>query len=1670
MQGEFSIEETLYSSTKSTIYKAKRGNVSKPVVLKVAESTPDHSGLQNEVKILNWYYPEREGMDFITYNNKPALVRDFIPGKSLLDVIEGGEFGEELFRKIAIPIITSLQGLHHKEVIHKDISPGNIIVDLPHGTAEIIDFEVGSLTRQVYNNQYIHAGLAGNLYYISPEQTGRMNRIVDYRSDYYSLGMVFYEVLTGQRAFGLEDPLELIHCHIAHLPEDITAVNPNIPQVLTDIVTKLTAKQAEERYQSLAGLLADLELYFTGQLAKINKPFIPGNYDLPFRLKVSQQAVGRDKEIEILYQQLEKAVNGKFSFLEVAGYSGVGKTTLVKESLKKITEYKGIYISGKFEKVKGSTPYYGWVEAFNELAAVLLSESAERQVKLRKSFITHVGELGGVITSFCPRLELFYGVQADIPNLSAKEMQNRFFIALNRMFKSLTAENMPLVVFVDDWQWADDDSIYLLSNLLSDKTLERLMIVTALRDNEVGAMHPYRLIMESLQLQDNSDLAFLSLLPLSQENCREVISATLKKTVQPIERLVEVVFEKTQGNPFFLNSFFEDVYTKKLLFIDGKHQLWDWNLEEISQLHVADDLAGMIVDKLKLLDANCYRILQLASFFGNRLNLKSLAKLEGIGMSEVHNLLWPAIQNCLILPTSDNYKFIPEYYEKEDIDLEFYFVHDKVQQACYNSYNPYEKGSLHFRIAEILYSQGFTSDFDTAVHYLNGLDLAVQQTDIHKLSSLFLDVGHKAFMQSAMERGYEYHSVANSIIPIENLEHLITWMECAFLGAGKDPAVRVAEMALNIFDGKPEKFLIYETFIRGLESISENKTAVEVSKKALAELGFKLPKKANKLNIIFKALQAKITLNDKKIIRLTEFPEVSDPQQQAMLKILNVSLGPFFISEEELYPLIITKMVMIGSKYGNCPEITAGYSSFALTLAGIMGAWESGYLLGVESLKLVEKYGTNKNIAVCGFAFTGFVEHHKEPVKNLPEKFEDYYKKGIRYGEIIYSNWNINFATLTRVMLGQPMNDLRDTFNDIVIFNRQYKNSFDDRDLMWLEFLKSITEDGSNNLDSFESILAELEANNNPTVIFVWHMLMGLRHWIHGNFDEAFNQLEKCIPLEDKMVGAFLAQYYLPFVAVLSLYKSQENGKKRSYYQKIFKQSKKKLLKQQSYYDYNVNWMLAWMNAEEKQAIDKQPYPQLFEQAEHSATHAGFIFPTALIRIHRLRMLSPSEKGYPAVVADLMNNLRQLEMAPIINLYDEKYGKSKLSSEKTVSGKTGINKSYSIEGMPDVDLMTLIKATETISGELNLEKLLHNLLSYLMQNTGAQFGCFLLKNNDTFEPTLALRANADNNWSKAETEGEVSEAVINHVVHSKEALILDDATKERPYNIDAAIKRNNVKSLFCLPFLHQGKITGIVYLTNSLINSVFNEKRIALTKMFAGQIAVSVENALLYENMENLVKKRTEQLEKEKLKSDELLLNILPEEVANELKENGRATARRFEAVSVLFTDFVDFTVHSERMSPEQLVSEIDKCYRAFDDIISQYNIEKIKTIGDSYMAVSGLPEVDPDHALKIVQAAIDIRDYIRKYNELGGLFKIRIGIHSGSVIAGIVGSKKFAYDIWGDTVNTAARMEQNSQTDKVNISQTTFALIEGKFKFTYRGEVEAKNKGWMRMYFAEPK
>jgi class 3 adenylate cyclase len=367
------------------------------------------------------------------------------------------------------------------------------------------------------------------------------------------------------------------------------------------------------------------------------------------------------------------------------------------------------------------------------------------------------------------------------------------------------------------------------------------------------------------------------------------------------------------------------------------------------------------------------------------------------------------------------------------------------------------------------------------------------------------------------------------------------------------------------------------------------------------------------------------------------------------------------------------------------------------------------------------------------------------------------------------------------------------------------------------------------------------------------------------------------------------------------------------------------------------------------------------------------------------------------------------------------------------------------------------------------------MMQIILENAGAQTGFLIMeKNGERFIEAEISEASQEIKVMQSVPVAKsnlLAESIINYVYMTKEPVILDDASNSPLFANDAFIKLHACKSLLCIPLVNMGKIQAVIYLSNDLTYGVFNEKRVELLKLLAGQMAVSIENALFYTELEHKVEERTNELRLEKKKSDDLLLNILPEDIANELKQTGRTKPRSYEIATVMFTDFQNFTSKSEKLSPEELVTLIDTCFKKFDEIISKYNIEKIKTIGDAYLCVSGLPDMHSHNAVHVVDAAVEIINSIRELKENAGsnsYFDIRIGIHTGPLVAGVVGNKKFAFDIWGDTVNTASRMEQNSEANKINISQSTFDLIKDKYRCTFRGKKAAKNKGMIEMYFVE--
>ncbi|MEP7108552.1 MAG: adenylate/guanylate cyclase domain-containing protein [Ferruginibacter sp.] len=607
-------------------------------------------------------------------------------------------------------------------------------------------------------------------------------------------------------------------------------------------------------------------------------------------------------------------------------------------------------------------------------------------------------------------------------------------------------------------------------------------------------------------------------------------------------------------------------------------------------------------------------------------------------------------------------------------------------------------------------------------------------------------------------------------------------------------------------------------------------------------------------------------------------------------------------------------------------------------------------------------------------------------------------------------------------------------------------------------------------LDNYdEQQLYNLESKANNTVfLFVYNfMKLFLGAWHNQYADVLKNAFQNQKDIENT-ASLYWQPYFRVLKTVIYINCAFEGVLDYKRVKKELRTDRKKIAASNRFFEGNVGWILDLMDAEIESFEKKSVNQLLYTRAAEKARKYGFHFPALFIELMRIQKMKYLHiEGTNEYFTEIKGDISDFGMYSVIYAWETKYPdiREQHRSNNRISKNRGIFTS------DQFDAKTIIKTTETLSGEIVLDKLIDKMMQFAMENAGARYGCFMVKKDNKYE--LVYQKFADElEKSKGRSKG-IPASILNYVNHTGESLILDAASEISPYNNDPDVIEAAEKSVMCVPIFHQNASIGILYLANQLSKSVFTEERIGLLKMLAGQMGVSLQNAILYENMEKLVEKRTEQLAREMAKTDTLLLNILPQEVAAELKALGKATPRYYQNVTVMFCDIVGFTIRAEKLTAAELIEELDLCFKAFDEIIARHNIEKIKTIGDAYLCVGGVPTENSDHAINSVRASIEIQQWMNhtlqeriKANK--DFFKLRIGIHSGPVVAGVVGSSKFAYDIWGDTVNTASRMEQNSEGGKINISHSVYTAIKAEIPCNYRGEIEAKNKGMLKMYFVD--
>lgn len=1611
-------------------------------------------------------------------NHTHRIYLEYIPGMTLLEYKSTKPSLKDILI-VFISMARAMSELHHKSFIHNHLSPENILVKTDTLTAEIIDLSRCTTHNLQQANTVNPSKFAGSAEYMAPEQTGRMNRVVDQRSDLYSMGILLYEFLTGSPPFKHSDLLELVHAHIAIQPKAIEELDPNCPEPLCAITHKLLQKNADDRYQSASGLLVDLEICLKEWDSKNQiQSFELAQIDVSPRFHLSQKLYGRENELQLIISTFEKATRGQTHLLLVSGYSGTGKSALVSEIYKPITAKKGYFIEGKFDQFQRSIPYYAFVKAFDALIHIMLTESASRIERIKTRMLEVLGQEGKVLTDVMPSFELIIGKQPPIAEINGEDTQNRFNYIFQKWLSAMCSEQHPIVLFIDDLQWADSASLDLLRALMLNPN-NNFLCICAYRDNEVSQAHPFPITVNQLREQ-GTRIEQIHLDNLSLDNIENLLADSLFRDINSIKSLAELIYRKTNGNAFFVVQFLKSLADKGLLSLNPKTNQWEWDLAELNKLSNTDNVVDFMAEKIKVLDPQTQSIFKVAACLGSIFSVKELIKVSHFS-PEVIDVELDTLQNeGLIIKLEDAFKF----------------AHDRIQQAIYSLIDENSKKELHLNIGRQQLNQTPKDLIDdhifTIVNHLNhGIELIEDKKELLIIAELNIKASQKAKLTSAFYESFEYIKNAIVLLPEDpwkaNFDLALRVFEeaaeSAFLAGQFKEMWEFTNEILANNTNVLTRVKAYEIQINAYKAENQLKKALSTGLEILKELGERFPKKASMLTVFPDLIKTVFMLRNKNLEVILSLPEAKDPIKKASLRILANIAPSSYWGDPKVFPHIIFRMCQISLKHGVIAPSAFGFATYGVIMIGVLNKIKTGYPYGKIGLELIKRFNAKEWVAQVYTPVYALINIWNEHIKNTLKPLLDSYHIGMETGAIEFACINANIYCIHAYAIGKPLDILEPEIADYSQIIRQYKQ---ETNLMYnevfrqsaLNFMGKAADSLKLNGEAFneDQLIADGIEQKNRTISFQIFFHRSILGNYFGDADFAFENALKAEELLDAVLAKIevaIHAFHFGLAAAYASPKKYPNAS--SVLDKSISKMKHWAKNAPENFEHKLYLLLAEQSRNKNQHNQARDF---YDLSINKANENGYLQEEALA--NELAGKYHSVRGNNLQASFYLRNSYQ-------NYRDWGAGAklAQLSKQYPVELKGLIDDSFLAEeiltsekkmSLSSLDLNSILKVSTTLAGEVVFEKMLNQLMRIVSENIGANRAALILPTKDQ----LILTAY----WEVGQQEMSIQNTrldesknlpitLIRYIERTRLEVLLGSAWQDQLHGKDPYLQSHKAKSVLAMPLINKNELQGILYLENTLLESAFTSENAMFLHFLSSQIAVSIENAMLYNNLEKNVTERTAELADEKRKSDDLLLNILPAEIALEIKKYGKARPRRYESVTVIFTDFVNFTKKTELMSTEALVLEVDKYFTKFDEIIQKHNIEKIKTIGDAYMCVSGLPIIDQNHAMNAAAAAIEMRNFVQEVAEQKGAddpsaFEIRIGMHSGPVVSGVVGFKKFAFDIWGDTVNTASRMESNSLALKINISQNTYDLIKDKYKCEYRGLIPAKNKGDIKMYFLE--
>ncbi len=1497
----YQLKETVHSGSKTVIYRGRRETDNLSVIVKTLlcehPSLEEIARLRHEYQILQPLQIPGivKPYELKNYQHGLALVLEDVPGCSLIDAIATPTTSSIAFLKVAINLAQILGELHAQRIIHKDIKPHNILINPDSCEVKLIDFSISSRLDKENPTLSNPNLLEGTLAYMSPEQTGRMNRAIDYRTDFYSLGVTLYEMLTGTLPFHVIDPMELIHCHIAKTPpspcqETVCRILEEVPEAMIAIIFKLLGKTAEERYQSAWGLKADLEecLFQLQTTGKIEN-FVPGRRDKSGQFLIRQKLYGRETEVTRLMAAFERVAHGSSELMLVSGYSGIGKTSVVNEVHKPIVGARGYFIAGKFDQFKRNIPYASLIQAFQSLIQQLLTESVAQIEAWKEKLLTALGENGQVIIDVIPEVELIIGKQPPLPQLGAAESQNRFHRVFGQFIGVFTNQDHPLVVFLDDLQWADSASLNLIELLMTDRDRNYLLLIGAYRDNEVSPTHPLMLSLSKIQ-SSAAVVNNIVLSPLQLTDVLALIGDTLNET-ECSKPLAELLFHKTGGNPFFLTQLLKTLHQEDLLTYNFQSGKWQWDLQNIQAIGITDlNVVELTARNIRKLSLETQKVLKLAACIGNTFNLEVLAIVNETSSLTTAAQLWSALQAGLILPLTQDYKIPLVFSQQEhggitltDVKVDYKFLHDRVQQAAYSLIPDEQKKATHLKIGQLLLQNTTPEERKenvfALVNQLNyGADLLISESEKSELAELNLIAGQKAKAATAYESAVKYLQVGLSILAVDSWESQYTMTlvlyeeaaETAFLSGDFDEMQRFVAVVQQQAKTLLDKVKVYELQIQACVAQNKLTEAANTGLQVLKLLGVEFPEKPNPSDIGRGLEETASILSEKKLSDLIDLPQMTDPDKLTALRMLSSLFVAAYLSVPEIVPLVVCKQVNLCVQYGNASVSPYAYSLYSFLLCGVVGDIERGYQYGQLALNLVSKLNAKEVSTKTYHIVNIFVRHWQEHLKNTLENFQSVYSNGLETGDLEYAAYGAFQYCFQSYLAGRELTVIERemaTYWDAISKIKQ-ETALHYHEIHWQSVLNMIGKSQNPCIlrgevyDEQKMLPLHHSTNDQLAIQFLYFHKLQLCYWFE-NYSQALenlNQAENYLGAAAGQIIFVLFHFYDSLIR-LAVYGDRLESEQQGILARV-QANQEKMLKWAHHAPMNHLHKFYLVEAERHRVLNQKVEAiEMYDKAIALAKENEYINEEALA--HELAAKFYLSWGKETIARTYMTNAYYAynnwgAVAKVKDL-ESKYPQfiTPLNTEKPETNYLELTQTNSTvtRGSYILDMMTVMKASQVLSEEIVLSHLLKKMMKIVIENAGAQQGYFIAKHEHQWmQEATGIVEGQDVRvvvHSEAKTNSPLLPvALLNYVERTRSNLVLDNAVKDTRFATDAYITTHQSKSILCLPLMYSGKLIGILYLENNLIPGAFTSERVKVLTLLSAQISIAIDNARLYTNLQ----------------------------------------------------------------------------------------------------------------------------------------------------------------------------------------------------------------------------